>query len=80
MEQWPPLCQAAVGNPYTTTGDTTHNIARAIEECGLDIRSVTALTRSDVAEDTFRLVDANGAAPREEGPLGQLMMRLRSLA
>lgn len=52
-----------------------HDIARAT----LDIRSVTALTRSGIAEDTFRLVDASGTAPQVEGALGQLMIRLRAL-
>lgn len=56
-----------------------HDIARAIEESGLDIASLTALTRSGMAEDTFRLVNATGAAPKDEGALGQLMMRLRDL-
>jgi len=56
-----------------------HDIGKAIADSGLDIRSATALTRSGIAEDTFRLTDASGEPPKEAGALGQLRMRLRDL-
>lgn len=56
-----------------------HDVARAIAECGLDIRSVTATTKDGIADDTFRLVDGAGGAPADPGVLGQLKMRLREL-
>jgi len=54
-----------------------HDIARAIADSGLDIRSATALTHAGLADDTFRLTGANAGAPCEVGSLGQLRMRLR---
>ncbi len=53
-----------------------HDIARAISESGLSVRSLTATSRAGWAEDTFRLrfASSNGA-----GALGQLAMRLREL-
>lgn len=56
-----------------------YDIARAIAESGLDIRSVTATTRGTTTRDVFRLTDAAGEVPREAGLLGQLAMRLREL-
>lgn len=56
-----------------------HDVASAIAESRLEIVSATALTRDGAAEDTFRLLDGNGAVPRETGLLGQLGMRLRKL-
>lgn len=56
-----------------------YDIGRVIADSGLNIRSVTATTRSGIAEDTFRLTDATGEVPRSAGVLGQLKMRLREL-
>lgn len=55
-----------------------YDIARAMAESGLEIRSMTATTRHDTADDVFRVTDANGQVP-EEGLLGMLRMRLREL-
>lgn len=56
-----------------------YDIGRAIADSGMSIRSVTATTRSGIAEDTFRLTDMAGEVPRTAGVLGQLKMRLREL-
>ncbi|PKQ29615.1 MAG: hypothetical protein CVT60_04500 [Actinobacteria bacterium HGW-Actinobacteria-10] len=56
-----------------------YDVARAIDDAGLHIASVTATTRDDVALDTFRLVDADGAAPVDMGLLGKLKMHLREI-
>jgi len=55
-----------------------YDIARAMAESGLEIRSMTATTRHDTADDVFRVTDSNGQVP-EEGLLGMLRMRLREL-
>jgi len=53
-----------------------YDIARAISESGLDVRSLTATSRAGWAEDTLRL----GSPPQmRAGALGQLAMRLRAL-
>lgn len=53
-----------------------YDIARAISESGLDVRSLTATSRAGWAEDTLRL----GCPPQmRAGALGQLAMRLRTL-
>jgi len=53
-----------------------HDIARAISESGLDVRSLTATSRAGWAEDTLRLEYVTDAGA---GALGQLAMRLREL-
>jgi [protein-PII] uridylyltransferase len=53
-----------------------HDIARAISDSGLDVRSLTATSRAGWAEDTLRLEYVTGAGA---GALGQLAMRLREL-
>lgn len=53
-----------------------HDVACAISESGLDVRSLTATSRAGWAVDTFRLDYSNGAGA---GALGQLAMRLRGL-
>ena len=53
-----------------------HDIARAVAESGLDVRSLTATSRAEWAEDTFRLTAVDGIGA---GALGQLAMRLREL-
>jgi len=55
-----------------------YDIARAMAESGLEIRSMTATTKHDTADDVFRVTDSNGQVP-EEGLLGMLRMRLREL-
>lgn len=55
-----------------------YDVARAIADAGLDIRSVTATTKAGTAEDTFRLTDAAGEMPGP-GLLGKLQMHLREL-
>jgi len=55
-----------------------YDIARAMAESGLEIRSMTATTRHATADDVFRVTDSNGAVP-EEGLLGMLRMRLREI-
>ncbi len=55
-----------------------YDIARAMADSGLEIRSVTATTRHDSVDDVFRVTDAMGGVP-EEGLLGMLRMRLREL-
>jgi len=55
-----------------------YDIARAMAESGLEIRSMTATTRHDTADDVFRVTDSSGQVP-EEGLLGMLRMRLREL-
>jgi [protein-PII] uridylyltransferase len=56
-----------------------HDLTRAIAESGLEIVSMTATTREGIADDVFRVTDANGEPPREAGLLGQLQMRLREI-
>ncbi len=56
-----------------------YDMAHAIDEAGLDIVSVTAITRDGEAQDVFRVTDLAGEVPRDAGLLGQLKMRLREL-
>ena len=56
-----------------------YDMAHAIDEAGLDIVSVTAITRDGEAQDVFRVTDLAGEVPRDAGLLGQLRMRLRDL-
>jgi [protein-PII] uridylyltransferase len=53
-----------------------YDVARAVSESGLDVRSLTATSRAGWAEDTLRL---EHAATGGAGALGQLAMRLRDL-
>jgi UTP:GlnB (protein PII) uridylyltransferase len=53
-----------------------HDVARAISDSGLDVRSLTATSRAAWAVDTFRLDYPSDAGA---GALGQLAMRLREL-
>jgi len=53
-----------------------YDLARAISEAGLNVRSLTATSRAGWAEDTFRLRLGPAGG---EGALGQLAMRLREL-
>ncbi|MDF1541550.1 MAG: HD domain-containing protein [Anaerosomatales bacterium] len=53
-----------------------YDIARAISESGLDVRSLTATSRAGWTEDTLRLGCPTGMTA---GALGQLSMRLRAL-
>ena len=53
-----------------------YDIARAVAESGLDVRSLTATSRAGWAEDVLRLGHVEQA---RAGALGQLAMRLREL-
>jgi len=53
-----------------------HDIARAVAESGMSVRSLTATSRAGWAEDTLRLHYDPAAGA---GALGQLSMRLRDL-
>lgn len=74
------------GDPYaaalriraTDRPGLLYDIARAMADSGLEIRSMTATTRWNAADDVFRVTDANGEVP-EEGLIGMLRMRLREL-
>lgn len=74
------------GDPYaaalriraTDRPGLLYDIARAMADSGLEIRSMTATTRWNTADDVFRVTDANGEVP-EEGLIGMLRMRLREL-
>ncbi len=55
-----------------------YDIARAMADSGLEIRSMTATTRHETADDVFRVTDSGGELP-EEGLLGMLRMKLREL-
>lgn len=56
-----------------------YDVARAIDDAGLHISSMTATTRDGVALDTFRLVDSDDGAPADAGLLGKLKMHLREI-
>ncbi|MHB9003140.1 MAG: [protein-PII] uridylyltransferase family protein [Coriobacteriia bacterium] len=56
-----------------------YDVARAVDDAGLHISSVTATTRDSIVLDTFRLIDADGGAPADAGLLGKLMMHLREI-
>jgi len=74
------------GDPYaaalriraTDRPGLLYDIARAMADSGLEIRSMTATTRWNTADDVFRVTDASGDVP-EEGLIGMLRMRLREL-
>ncbi len=68
---------------YVTATDRVgllHDIARAIAECGLDIRLVRATTRGGTARDVFHVVDAGDQPLDDPGVLGHLAMRIRERA
>lgn len=54
-----------------------YDVARAIADCGLRIAWARAITRSGVARDTFRVVDAQGGPVTDPGVLGHVAMRIR---
>ncbi len=69
--------------PFTTgvrvrTADRVgllHDLARAFEQAGFDIRRATVTTASGVADDTFEITDAQGTPP----PPGEVTRRLAPL-
>jgi [protein-PII] uridylyltransferase len=68
---------------YVTAQDRVgllYDIARAIAECGLDIRWARATTRAGSVRDVFHVVDADGEPVDDPGELGHLAMRIRERA
>lgn len=68
---------------YVTAADRVgllYDLARALDESGLDIRSATATTRGPLVRDVFRVVDASGEPVDDPGVLGHLAMRVRERA
>ncbi len=57
-----------------------YDLARAIAECGLDIRWARATTRAGLVRDVFHVVDATGEPVDDPGELGHLAMRIRERA
>jgi [protein-PII] uridylyltransferase len=57
-----------------------HDLALAIGDAGLDIRSVTAVTSDGVARDTFRVVDEYGQPPTDASTLDALGVTLDAVA
>jgi UTP:GlnB (protein PII) uridylyltransferase len=68
---------------YVTASDRVgllYDLARAIADCGLDIRWARATTRAGLVRDVFHLVDAYGEPVDDPGELGHLAMRMRERA
>lgn len=57
-----------------------HDLALAITEAGLDIRSATVVTQDGVARDTFMVTDADGRPLRDRHVVSALAERLRAAA
>ncbi len=57
-----------------------YDVAHAISELGLDIRSARVMTVDGTARDVFRVVDADGRAPTDPGVLGHVVMHVRERA
>jgi UTP:GlnB (protein PII) uridylyltransferase len=65
---------------YVTATDRVgllYDLARAIEESGLDIRMAKATTRGHIVRDVFHVVDGLGEPVDDPGVLGHLAMRIR---
>ncbi|MDO8915499.1 MAG: HD domain-containing protein [Coriobacteriia bacterium] len=65
---------------YVTATDRVgllYDLARAIEESGLDIRMAKATTRGHIVRDVFHVVDSLGEPVDDPGVLGHLSMRIR---
>lgn len=68
---------------YVTAADRVgllYDLARAIEESGLDIRMAKATTRGHTVRDVFHVVDGLGEPVGDPGVLGHLAMRIRERA
>jgi len=68
---------------YVTAADRVgllYDLARALEESGLDIRWAKATTRGPLVRDVFHVVDASGEPVEDAGVLGHLAMRIRERA
>lgn len=68
---------------YVTAVDRVgllYDLARAIEESGLDIRMAKATTRGHTVRDVFHVVDDLGEPVDDPGVLGHLAMRIRERA
>lgn len=82
----PPSVDVKTADPYAATVRVSapdrfgllYDVARAIADSDLDIVSVTATTKDQMAVDTFRVVDRDGQVPAE-GLLGHMRMRLREI-